>query len=496
MESNLATIVEQLGNPKILVLGDLILDRYIWGNADRVSPEAPVLVLCADDEEVRLGGAASVAMLLHTLKAQVILTGVIGDDSASRMMRAILTEADLDHDSVLSEPGRVTTTKDRFIGRAANRHPNQILRVDREMRDPIQPALQTKLIETILNRLDGVEVLLVSDYAKGVCTPSVLKAVIAACRDRGIAVFVDPARITDYDIYRGATLLLPNRAEAQMATGLTISTPQDASMAAKQLIQKYDVPAVLIKLDREGMVLVRSGFQEEVFPAKARSVYDVTGAGDMVLAMVGICRACDTPWPDTIRIANVSAGLEVEKHGVCPVSREEICAELLRSSQRSQDKITTLPQLLELVATHRRDGKKIVFTNGCFDLLHVGHVTNLQEAAKTGDVLIVAINSDASVRRLKGCDRPVICQADRAKILASLDCVSHVVIFDEDTPLVMLRAIRPDVLVKGGTYAPKEVIGYDLVTSYGGSVAVLSVVEGISTSRIISEVMSKNGRNP
>ena len=527
MIHELPTRIDELCGRRVLVLGDLILDRYTWGNAERVSPEAPVLVLRADEHEVRPGGAASVAMLLRHLDATVTLAGVVGDDVAGQALLKILQDEQVDQDLVCCVSGRPTTTKERFVGRAANRHPHQILRVDHETRESIDAETVSRLRDGILWRITGHTVIIISDYAKGVCTPELLNAVIDAARDYQVPIVVDPARIEDYSRYRRVSLVTPNRGEAELATGIRINSPAEALEAGRVLIEQASLDAAFITLDRDGIAVV-GGTDEEssqhVEPAVAREVYDITGAGDMVVAVTGLCQAAGWPLDETARIANAAAGLEIEQLGIAPVTWDQILEryaargchatrvarpEALRRAWSSGDratnvhrhvhpvdlgvppgraanKIMTLSQLASRVAEHRASGKSIVFTNGCFDLLHVGHVSYLQEAAELGDILIVAINSDVSVRRLKGSGRPVIRQQDRAAILASLHCVSQVVIFDDDTPQELLCAIRPDVLVKGGT--TDEVVGREIVEGYGGQVCVTRSVNGYSTSEIVSTI--------
>jgi D-beta-D-heptose 7-phosphate kinase/D-beta-D-heptose 1-phosphate adenosyltransferase len=288
--------------------------------------------------------------------------------------------------------------------------------------------------------------------------------------------------------YRGATLIKPNRAETALATGRRIDSTVDALAAGQQLCEQLGAEMALVTLDRDGMMLVRRDGGGEAFPTHARDVYDITGAGDMVMAMVGLCLAAGTDAADAVRLGNVAAGLEVERAGVAVIYRDEIASELSRAEGASLPKIVTLRQCALLADDYRRRGQKVVFTNGCFDLLHVGHVTYLAEAAAQGDVLIVAVNSDQSVRRLKGAGRPVIVETDRAALLAALACVGHVVIFDEDTPIEQIRAIRPDVLVKGGTYTREQIVGHDFVESYGGRVHITGVVEGVSTSNILASL--------
>ncbi len=490
--SDLLRVLEALGRPRILVLGDLVLDRYTWGNAERISQEAPVIVLRADRREARLGGAANVANMLAGLEAEVTCSGVVGNDASGAELRQMLADASVDRDLVLQDTERPTSVKERFVGRASTRHPSQILRVDHENCDPLGAELERQLIDQIASRMPGHDALLISDYGKGVCTPRLLKAAIEAARQAGVPVVVDPSRSCPLGDYRGATVIKPNRLETELATGRKIAGAADALAAGRQLCQELDAQMALITLDRDGMMLVQRDGTGEIFPTHARAVYDITGAGDMVLAMVGLCLASGTTPADAVRLGNVAAGLEVERAGVAVIYRHELRAELLSSRGGGSQKIVTGEQARRLAEEHRRRGDKVVFTNGCFDLLHVGHVTYLTEAAALGDVLVVGVNSDASVRRLKGASRPVIGQSDRAAMLAALACVHYVVVFDDDTPHALLHAIRPDVLVKGGTYTTDEVVGHEIVEAYGGTVCVTGVVDGISTTNILAS-LSRGG---
>ncbi|MGE0608363.1 MAG: D-glycero-beta-D-manno-heptose 1-phosphate adenylyltransferase [Pirellulales bacterium] len=490
MSHDLLPTLARLDRPRLLILGDLILDRYTFGNAERVSQEAPVILLRADRREARLGGAANVANMLRGLEAEAVLCGVVGDDADGREVRAMLTEAGVDVSGLLADPARPTTVKERFIGRAANRHPHQILRVDSEVRDALSPELEQQLAQKIFELLPDCQGVLVSDYDKGVCTPGLLRLLIGAARALGIPVLVDPVRGADYARYAGATTMTPNRAEAEAATGISVRTPQDGFAAAGRLCQKLSLDAAIITLDSDGMALAWRDGRTEHLPTRPRAVYDITGAGDMVLSMIGLCLASGTSLTDACRLANVAGGLEVEKVGVARVSREEIRADLLRESRAGGSKIVSLDELTPLVDAARQAGRRIVFTNGCFDLLHVGHVTYLAEAASRGDVLIVGVNSDAGVRRLKGPSRPVITEVDRAALLAALACVDHVLIFDDPTPIAAIEKIRPDVLVKGGDYRhnPHDIPGKTFVESYGGELYLTSMVEGVSTTKILKSV--------
>jgi D-beta-D-heptose 7-phosphate kinase / D-beta-D-heptose 1-phosphate adenosyltransferase len=486
--NELVRVLDQLGHPLIMVLGDLILDRYTWGNAERISQEAPVIVLRADKRDARLGGAANVANMLRGLEARVTCCGVVGDDEAGRELRLLLDQAGACSDLVLAEKTRPTTVKERFVGLAGTRHPNQILRVDHEVHSALEGETEEQLSAEIHHRIGAHDMLLISDYGKGVCTTGLMQAAIRSARTQGVPVLVDPSRYGDYEGYRGATIVKPNRVETEAATGMQIRSANDAIAAGKKLCNKYDFAMALITLDSDGMVLVHRDGQGEMFPTYARKVYDITGAGDMVLAMMGACLGAGTTPQAAVQLSNVAAGIEVERAGVAIVSKSEIRAELQTSRQPGARKVITLEAAHEMAEQYRRQGRSIVFTNGCFDLLHVGHVTNLAEAASLGDVLFVGVNSDASVRRLKGPTRPVIKEGDRAALLGALACVGHVVVFDDDTPHALLHAIRPDVLVKGGTYTTEQVVGHEIVESYGGRVCVTGVVDGVSTTRILQSL--------
>ena len=479
--------LRRIDSPRILVLGDVMLDRYIWGDAERISPEAPVLVLRADRQEVRPGGAASVAALLRALDCRASVAGVAGADADGETLLELLRQAGVGCQALLADSGRPTTSKERFIGRAANRHAHQILRVDRESREPLPVALENRLIDEVQRQLHQTGALLVSDYGKGVCSPRLLAEVIRTANAAGVAVFVDPARGNEHGWYRGATALVPNRTEAAAACGQPIRNPSEALAAAERLSAASGM-SVLVKLDREGMVLAERGNAARHFDTRARAVYDVTGAGDMVLAVVGLCRASGISWDDTIQLANTAAGLEVEQFGVAPISRREIEAELLSAVSTGSGKILVADEMAALAEGYRHRGRKVVFTNGCFDLLHAGHVHYLQAAAALGDVLVVALNSDASVRRLKGPERPIIKEQDRGALMAALECVDHVLIFEEDTPHELLRLIRPDVLVKGGDYRVEGVVGREIVEAYGGKVCVTGKIEGASTTQILQRM--------
>lgn len=486
---SLARIVEGLGRPRILVLGDLILDRYVWGNAERISQEAPVVLLRADRREERLGGAASVATMLAALGSRVELAGVLGKDAVAVRCRQILDQQAINHDLVLDDPSRPSTLKERYIGRAQQRHPQQMMRVDYETRDPIPVDLIRRLADALDTRIASCDILLISDYDKGVCDPRLIARVIQSARRRGVRVLVDPIRGGDYRVrYHGCSSMTPNRLEAGLATGIRVDDLGSAYAAAERLRDELAMEAGIVTMDRDGMVLVDNDGRHH-FSVRPRDVYDITGAGDMVLAVIGMVLAAGHGYPEAITIANAAGGLEVERIGVATITRDEIIRDLLHAESPTRQKLLDRDKLVAQIQRHRKENRRIVFTNGCFDLLHVGHVHYLQEARRQGDVLVVGLNTDASVRRLgKGSDRPIHKEKERALVLSALECVDYVCLFAEDTPLELIRAVEPDVLVKGADYRPEQVVGRELVESRGGRLHLVPLVEGASTTHLLRRI--------
>jgi D-beta-D-heptose 7-phosphate kinase/D-beta-D-heptose 1-phosphate adenosyltransferase len=502
MSHDLIHVVQNLDSPRLLVVGDLILDRYTWGEAERVSQEAPVLLLRAERHESRLGGAANVAHMIRALGGTVTAAGVVGNDTAGVALREQLRGVGVNDAAVTTDAARPTTVKERFIGQIDGRHAHQVLRVDCELREPVAPCVEEQLSGELDKLLAAHDLVLVSDYGKGVCTPGLLERLIHAAREHAIPVLVDPCRSSDYRNYRGATAITPNRLEAQAATGAAIATPDDALRVARQLCTQWNFDGAIVTLDADGMALACADGRQNLFPTRRRQVYDITGAGDMVLAVIGMCLAAGFGYEEAIGLANVAGGLEVERVGVAVLSRQEILEDLTSHAGKAErrrlpaerlvrQKVLSADALAEQIEARRARSQRIVFTNGCFDLLHVGHVTYLQETAALGDCLIVAINSDAGVRRLKGPERPIVTQEHRATMLASLEAVDYVVVFDEPTPHALLRRLRPDVLVKGGTYTVDEVVGKEVVEDYGGEVCVVGCVEGLSTTQLVADLRSR-----
>jgi D-beta-D-heptose 7-phosphate kinase/D-beta-D-heptose 1-phosphate adenosyltransferase len=473
------------GEISALVVGDLMLDEYLWGKAERISPEAPVQVVDVKREELRLGGAGNVVNNLVALGCKVTACSIIGDDENGQMLLEAFTSRGVDASGIFVDPERKTSKKTRVV--AANQ---QIVRIDRETRGPISEASEVRLVDYICKSAEGCQVILVSDYLKGVLTEAVLAAIVESGRRAGIPVVVDP-KGTDYSRYKGVTVLTPNRKEAEAATGIAISDDDSLCNAARQLLDGASLHALLITRSEQGMSLFMGNGKTEHIPTVAREVFDVTGAGDTVLAVLGLALAGGLPFSESARLANVAAGIAVGKVGTSTVAPAEIIAEVGRGHLDSDTKIKNIDVMRRVADEARNRGQRIVFTNGCFDLIHFGHVKYLQKARSLGDLLVLGLNSDDSVRRLKGDKRPLIEQDERAHLLAALDCVDYVIIFDEDTPLNLIELVRPHVLVKGGDYTREGVVGHEQVESWGGRVELVEFVDGRSTSGIIEKIVER-----
>lgn len=490
----MSRIIEDLASYrpfKAIVVGDFMLDQSVYGAAERLSPDAPVPVLHADRTENRPGGAANVAVCLRALEAEVACMGIVGDDPEAGTLRAAIAEAACDVEGILTDSGRPTTIKRSMIGLAQHRHPQKMFRLDLESREPLSEAMAARLLERFDAAVGSADVVCLEDYDKGVCSPALCRAIIDRCRGLGKPVLVDPAAIDDYSKYRGATALTPNRSEAELATGL--DTPLEATRIhnaglATKLLTDLDLDAVVLTLDRHGALLEERGGEPVLVPTEARAVYDVSGAGDIVLAALAGAIANGFSWPDAVRFANAAAGLEVEVFGVQPVPLAHVQRELLAQSRRLDGKVRTLDELLVELAVQRAAGRRVVFTNGCFDVLHAGHVAYLTEARRLGDVLVVAINTDEQVRAQKGEGRPIFRESDRAEVLSALECVDYVTVFGEPLPIEILKRVKPDVLAKGGDYAADEVEGRALVEGYGGLVHVLAHRPGLGSTEIIRKL--------
>lgn len=481
-----------LDNPQalhILVLGDFMIDRYLYGDADRISPEAPVPVLRVVREEDSLGGAGSVAADIAALGARPICVGVVGEDPDADRLSSLLTDSGADTSGIIRIPGRPTTRKTRLVGLAQHRHRQQLIRVDDESVKPLDRVWTDRLLEHIERQLGHCQALCIEDYNKGVVCRPLAHAAIQAARKRGMPVLVDPASIHDYSRYTGATIITPNRTETEKLIGVELRSVEAVKEASADILRACHTDHVCVTLDADGAALIGPGGQFEQIPTKKRDVYDVTGAGDEVLAAMAVAVASGGSLAEAVQLANVAGGLEVEKFGCVPITRDEVLGEILLEHGKTLGKLRQLGQLLPELTRRRAQGEKIAFTNGCFDLLHAGHAATFAFCKEHADILVLGLNSDASVRRLgKGDSRPIVGEKDRAIVLAAMADIDYIVIFDDDTPLSLIEAIKPDVLVKGGDWAEKNVVGRDVVESNGGKVLLVPLVEGCSTTGIIERI--------
>ncbi len=488
---HLTDVVERLAAPRVALVGDFLLDRYVYGDVERINPEAPVPVLRVVRTESRVGGTGNVAAAVAALGAAVRCFGAIGADAAGEELVELLSAAGADPEPLLRLPQRPTPVKTRYVGLAQHRSAQQMLRVDEEDRPPVPAAAREALRQAVRPALEQADILVVEDYDKGLLDERVTPAIIDDARRAGRAVVVDPAIIADYRRYVGATVIKPNRYEAALASGIEITDDASLSSAARRLLEITGAEAAVITLDREGAYLeVRGQGGGRVPHQRPRAVSEVSGAGDETLAVLSVAVAAGCGYRQAVELANIAGGLEVERFGFVPITREELVGEIRRSVGLRGGKLLPRQQLAAEWARRRAAGATMVFTNGCFDLLHMGHVRYLQQARRLGTCLTVAINSDASARRLKGPRRPVIGQQERAEMLAALECVDYVTIFEEDTPEPLLELLKPDVLAKGGSTG--AIVGQAYVQGYGGKVVKLDLVEGLSTTSIIERILSNH----
>jgi D-beta-D-heptose 7-phosphate kinase/D-beta-D-heptose 1-phosphate adenosyltransferase len=469
---------------RLLVVGDVMLDKYIWGEVGRISPEAPVPVVRATHQSQQPGGAANVAMNIAKLGAQVEVIGFTGGDDDERLLIAGLRANGIAAGFVVSE-GFPTITKQRILGGR-----QQMLRLDNERLGPRAQSDYDRLTAKVLAQLPGCRAVVLSDYAKGALTPEVCQAVIQAARRLDIPVLVDP-KSADLTRYRGATTVCPNLGELSAAVHRETRDLKALLEAAESLVAQLDLEFLIATLGEKGIALLRPG-NRFVAPAIARQVFDVSGAGDTVIAVLALCLASGLKPETAVGLANIGAGIVVGKVGTVPVEKHELLAALApQIALHAEDKVVSREELVQRVALWKANGERVAFTNGCFDLLHIGHITLLEQARGFGDRLIVAINSDASVSGLKGPSRPIVGEMERARVLAALAAVDSVVVFGEATPLELIKATRPDVLVKGGDYSHETIVGASEVESWGGQVKIVPVVEGFSTTQLLARGAGK-----
>jgi len=476
-------LAQAISGRTVLCIGDIMLDEFVYGEVSRISPEAPTPVIAAQRSEIHIGGAGNVARNIASLGARCVFVGLVGEDDAGRQLASALANHAGIESALVCDPSRPTTRKVRFVSEHFSTH---MLRADWEQASAASEEVETRLIEAILPQIARADIVLLSDYAKGVLTARVIRHTIDATRAAGKPVIVDPKSL-NWAIYRGATLLTPNRKEFAEATRSRADTPKDIVDASEDVMRLADCEAILVTQGEHGMTLVpRQGEAVHVpaFPVKVR---DVSGAGDTVAAALAVSIAAGADWDTALRMASAAAAVAVGKQGTASVSAAELRRKILpHATLAAEEKVVGAPGALEAqLAEWKQEGLRVGFTNGCFDILHPGHVKVLTAARAACDRLIVGLNSDASVRRLKGADRPVQDERARAEVLAALEAVDLVVIFEDDTPIDLIRRITPSVLVKGGDYTREQVVGHEVVEATGGTVVLVDILKGFSTTALV-----------
>jgi D-beta-D-heptose 7-phosphate kinase / D-beta-D-heptose 1-phosphate adenosyltransferase len=475
--------LSELGAHTVLCVGDLMLDEFVYGEVSRISPEAPAQVIAVSRQETVIGGAGNVARNIASLGAQCLFVGVVGEDEPGRQLMAALLQEPQIEPYLVVDRARPTTRKVRFVSEHYSTH---LLRADWELSTPIDSACEQSVIAHAIAIMPRAGAVVLSDYAKGVLTPRVIRAIIEAARQAGKPLIVDP-KGPDFTIYRGATLITPNRKELAEATRRVAQSDAEIAAAARELAAMVESEAVLVTRSEQGMTLLVAGAAAVHVPAYPVKIRDVSGAGDTVVAVLSALLAIGADFEPATRAANAAAAVVVGKRGTATVSANELRSRILpAASLASQAKIVFDWSLLdERLNEWRQQGQRIGFTNGCFDLLHPGHVRLLAGARAACDRLVVGLNSDASVARLKGDGRPIQREQGRADVLAALEAVDLVVVFPQDTPLELIKKVRPTVLVKGGDYRREEVVGHDIVEAMGGEVLLVDLVPGYSTTRLV-----------
>ena len=476
------TLSHAIARQTVLCVGDLMLDEFVYGEVSRISPEAPAPVIAVQRSEITVGGAGNVARNIAAIGAQCIFVGLIGEDDAGRTLKDALAQERLIEAVLIADPGRPTTRKVRFVSEHFSTH---MLRADWELAAPASAAIEQQLIDTILPLLARADIVLLSDYAKGVLTARVIRNVIDAAKKLGKRIIVDP-KSANLAIYRGATLLTPNRKEFSEATRSRADSNASIATAAQEAMILADCAAMLVTQSEHGMTLVPRDGEAIHVPALPVKVRDVSGAGDTVAAMLAVALAAGADWETALRAATAAAAVAVSKKGTAVVTPAELRRKILpHAFLAAEEKIVASADLDAQLADWRSQQLRIGFTNGCFDILHPGHVKVLTAARATCDRLIVGLNSDASVKRLKGAERPVQDERARAEVLAALEAVDLVVIFEEDTPLKLIAQIVPATLVKGGDYTREQVVGHEIVTAQGGEVILVDILKGHSTTSLV-----------
>jgi D-beta-D-heptose 7-phosphate kinase/D-beta-D-heptose 1-phosphate adenosyltransferase len=481
-EDSMTIDLNRLADCHILVVGDLMIDAYLWGDAERISPEAPVQVVSVTAEEHALGGAGNVISNLAALGAKASAVGVIGSGSDAQLVLNLLNGLGVHTGGVIQDPERPTTRKTRII--ADHQH---VLRFDRETKAEIDRQIANQVSQAAIELMADTDLTLVSDYGKGVISSALMKKLAAAAQQDGKLLIVDPKGL-DFKKYAGASIITPNQKETALAAGMEVVDEQTLAEAARRLIEKTGIDKILVTRGKDGMVYFEGNARPYRIGTKARQVFDVSGAGDTVLAVLGLGIAAGYPIKEAIALANTAAGIVVGKLGTASVNRTELAADLNLIPDPTLHKQKTLAELSAIAQRFQKTGKRIVLTNGCFDLLHVGHIRLLSASKKLGDILVVAIDDDASVEKLKGPGRPVIRAAERLRIISALDSVDYVVGFASHQLNELIETLRPAVLTKGSNFSADHVAGRDIVERFGGRVEIIPITEDISASRIINDI--------
>ncbi|HUO22750.1 MAG TPA: D-glycero-beta-D-manno-heptose 1-phosphate adenylyltransferase [Caulobacteraceae bacterium] len=488
--STLQPLLSAIHGARVVCVGDLMIDRYVYGSVGRVSPEAPIPVLLRGSEQAMLGGVGNVARNVAGLGGRSVLVGVIGDDAQGREAKALVDQTPELEGRLVVEGARATTVKTRFVAAG-----QQLLRLDAEHSGAVDAATEAGLAEAIAQAAEGAGAILLSDYAKGAVTPAVIEACLRAARANGAKLIVD-AKARSLAKYGAVDLIKPNALELHALTGLPTETDEEIEAALAQVLADCTAQAILVTRGAMGMSLAERGKPVRHVRGVPRRVFDVSGAGDTGLAALGLALAGHADIADAVAFAVLASGVAVTKIGTAMVTPSElIAAEQAAGLPRAESKIAHLPLVIDQAQQWRAQGLRVGFTNGCFDILHRGHVAYLAQARGWCDRLIVGLNSDRSVRALKGEGRPVNDQDSRALVLAGLSSVDLLTVFDEDTPIDLIKAVRPDVLVKGADYSPATVVGADFVASYGGQVRLANLVDGFSTTAAIAR-MTSSGKTP
>jgi len=463
--------------PKILVIGDLIVDHYLWGSCERISPEAPVQVVNIHDQSIALGGAGNVVNNLNALGAKVDIISVIGKCSTSEELKVLLTDIEIDTKYLVTQKNRITSKKSRII----SSH-QQVIRYDCESTDEINNKSQSAILSIFKSIINNYDAIVLSDYGKGLLTFKLTQELITIANNNKTKLLIDPKGL-DYSKYKGAYLLTPNKKEAGEATHSIIKDNKSLIHAIKSLKENYDLQVSIITLSDQGVAIFDNDLR--IHPTEAIEVFDVTGAGDSIIASLAYALSCNKNIDEAVKFANLAAGVVVGKIGSATATLHEIIEyESSLNKSSSYEHIKTWDEITSIVNELKNKDRKIIFTNGCFDILHIGHIKYLEKAKSFGDILILGINSDNSIRKLKGQNRPINSQTDRAYILAALEAVDFLVIFDEDTPFELISIIKPDVLVKGGDYEGKKVVGQEL----SKELKLVKFIDGKSTTKTIERI--------